>query len=107
MWVNEKHHLMANSCAAEATAVLPLGCLGNVTAKKRRASLNTFVSVWTSCRLWSVQIVLSGLHHYGDGHSAEENSVIEAHPHETRFKIDLWMGSRQEEHLCNPEGVRM
>lgn len=71
---------MANSCAVEATAALPLGCLGNATAKKCRASLDTFVPAWTSCRLWSVQIVLSGLHHYGDGHFAEENPVIAAHP---------------------------
>lgn len=44
-WVDEKHHLMANSCAVEVRAGLPLGCLGNVTAKKHRASLNMFISV--------------------------------------------------------------
>ena len=56
-WLNGKNqHLMANSCAVEATAVLPLGCLGNVTAKKHGASLDSFVSVWTNCRLWSAQL---------------------------------------------------
>lgn len=47
-----------------------------------------FVSVWTSCRLWSVQLVLSGPHRSGDGHSAEENSTIVARPCETRFEIE-------------------
>lgn len=33
--------------------------------------------------------------------------MIAAHPHETRFKIDLWMASRQEEPFCNHVGVKM
>lgn len=36
-----------------------------------------------------------------------KKTVIAAHPHKRRLKIDLCMGSRQEEHFCNHEGVRM
>lgn len=110
-WASEKHHLSANSCAVEATAVLSTGLLRKchnqevqraslakfefcVCGDKLQALVSTQSTFWTTPP-WRLAFLWRKLIHR------------DCIPCETRSKTDLWMGSRQEEHFCTPEGVRM